>query len=68
MANDIQLAISGSPIKNGTMVVTCGSTGFQSPSTIKYNRYVSNSPALSGIQAKYDARFDDPRYYYGNNN
>jgi hypothetical protein len=69
MANDIQLAISGAPIKNGTLLVTCGRTGFPtSPTTIKYNRNVVNSPTLTDIQAKYDVRFDDPRYYFGNNN
>ncbi len=68
MANDIQLAISSSPIKNGTVVVTCGRTGFPSdPATIVYDKYVSNQPVLSDIQAKYDNRFDDPRYYYGSN-
>ena len=68
MANDIQLAISGSPIKNGTMVVTCGQPGFPRGSgTIIYNKYVSNKPVLTDIQAKYDYRFDDPRYYHGSN-
>jgi hypothetical protein len=64
MANDIQLAISGLPIKNGTMVVTCGETGL---GTIKYDEYVSNQPVLADIQAKYDYRFDDPSYYHGIN-
>lgn len=68
MANDIQLAISGYPIKNGTLVVTCGRTGFPAaPATIVYNKNVSNTPVLTDIQAKYDYRFDDPRYYYGTN-
>lgn len=63
MANDIKLAKSGNPIKNGTLVVQCKVTG----STIKdfYNEYVSNSPKLSSIEDKYEERFDNPSYYYG---
>lgn len=64
MANDISLAISGFPIKNGTIVVTCGQTSL---GTIKYDEYVSNKPVLTDIQAKYDYRFDDPSYYHGSN-
>lgn len=61
MANDIQLANTGLAIKNGTSVVTCSSTGEYSV----INTYVSNTPSISDIQAKYDARFDDPRFYSG---
>lgn len=65
MAIDIILANSGLPIKNGTMVVTCGVTGLPSSGNITYNKYVNNTPAISGIQNKFDNRFDDPSYYYG---
>jgi len=61
MANDIQLAVSGVVIKNGTSVVTCSRTGEYSV----LNTYVSNKPTISDIEAKYDARFDEPRYYAG---
>lgn len=61
MANDIQLAVSGIVIKNGTSVVTCSRTGEYSV----LNTYVSNKPTISDIEAKYDARFDEPRYYAG---
>jgi hypothetical protein len=61
MANDIQAAVSGQPIKNGTTIVSCTETGEYS--TI--NTYVKNSPTISDIQSKYDSRFDDPAYYYG---
>lgn len=61
MANDIQLANTGLVIKNGTSVVTCSRTGEYS--TI--NTYVLNTPSISDIQAKYDDRFDEPRYYSG---
>ncbi len=61
MANDIQKAISANEIKNGTMVTTTSWTGRQS----KYDAYVKNTPTLAEIQSKYDARFDDPSYYYG---
>lgn len=61
MANDIQAAVSGVDVKNGTILVSCTRTGEYS--TI--NSYVKNSPTISEIEAKYDTRFDDPSYYYG---
>lgn len=61
MANDIQLAVSGVVIKNGTSVVTCSRTGEYAV----LDTYVSNKPTISDIEAKYDARFDEPRYYAG---
>lgn len=61
MANDIQAAISGVVVKNGTSVVSCTNTGEYS--TI--DTYVNNSPTIADIEAKYDTRFDDPRYYAG---
>jgi hypothetical protein len=64
MPNDIQAAVSGVVVKNGTVVVGVGGI----PSTsgiITYNTYVNNTPTITTIQAKYDNRFDDPRYYYG---
>jgi hypothetical protein len=61
MANDITLAISLNPIKNGTLVYGCSQTGlFDTKDT-----YVSNLPTLVNIQDKYDNRFDDPSYYHG---
>jgi hypothetical protein len=63
MANDIQVAVSGSPIKNGTSVVSCTNAGEYS--TI--NTYVNNLPTIGQIESKYDTRFDDPRYYSGDN-
>jgi len=62
MTNDIQKAISTNDIKNGTLVVTTSWTGKYST----YNQYVNNAPSLTNIQSKFDARFDDPSYYYGN--
>ena len=32
---------------------------------MKNNDKVSNKPVITDIQAKYDARFDEPRYYTG---
>ena len=61
MSNDIQKANSSNSIKNGTTVVTASSTGRYSV----YNQHVKNSPTLENIQAKFDARFDDPSYYHG---
>lgn len=61
MANDVQVAISGNVIKNGTALVSCTRTGEYS--TI--NTYVKNTPTIADIESKYDTRFDDPRYYNG---
>jgi hypothetical protein len=63
MAIDIVKSISANPIKNGTAVVSCTFTGEYSV----LNTSVKNTPAIDTIQAKYDARFDDPSYYYGCN-
>jgi len=60
MANDISKSIGANAIKNGTTVT---STTFTGKYNI-YNKYVKNTPDISTIQAKYDNRFDDPRYYY----
>lgn len=61
MANDIQAAISGTVVKNGTVVVTTSWTGEYST----LNTSVINTPTISSIESKYDSRFDDPRYYTG---
>lgn len=63
MANDINKAIDSNEIKNGTVVVGCLVTGFDSNNLL--NTSVKNTPTITDIQAKYDARFDDPSYYYG---
>ena len=63
MANDIQKSVSANEIKNGSAVVSCTFTGEYSV----LNTYVKNTPVIADIQAKYDARFDDPSYYYGCN-
>lgn len=61
MANDIQAAVSGVPVKNGTAVVTTTFTGEYS--TI--DTYAKSTPTITDIQSKFDDRFDDPSYYYG---
>ncbi|NBT07542.1 MAG: hypothetical protein EBS98_01950 [Chitinophagia bacterium] len=61
MANDINKVISANPIKNGTVLVSCTRTGEYS--TLDTN--VKNTPVITDIESKYDARFDDPAYYYG---
>lgn len=63
MANDIDEAISANEIKNGTAVVGCLPTGFSDKFT--NDSSVSNKPNITDIQDKYDARFDEPRYYTG---
>jgi len=59
MANDIQAAISGVVVKNGTAVVTTSWTGQYST----LNTSVLNTPTISDIESKYDTRFDDILYY-----
>lgn len=61
MANDIQAVVSGVAVKNGTTIVSCTRTGEYSV----INTYVKNTPSITDIEAKYDSRFDDPRYYSG---
>lgn len=61
MANDIQAAISGVVVKNGTVVVSTTFTGEYST----LDTYVKNTPTINDIENKYDNRFDDPRYYSG---
>ena len=59
MANDIQAAISGVVVKNGTAVVTTSWTGQYST----LDTSVLNTPTISDIESKYDTRFDDILYY-----
>lgn len=63
MPNDIAKSITGNDIKNGTLLVFTGSRGTYD--VVSSSGYVSNSPAITDIQSKYDNRFDDPSYYYG---
>lgn len=63
MANDIVKADSSADIKNGTVVVSVPVTGLRS--NLTNNNSVSNKPTIAEIQAKYDTKFDDPRYYTG---
>ena len=63
MANDIQVAVSGSLIKNGTAVVSATVTGQYKT----LDTSVLNTPIIADIESKYDARFDNPRYYSGDN-
>ena len=53
MAYDIQAAISGNPVKNGTTIATTTFTGEYS--TIE--TYVKNYPTITDLENKYDNRF-----------
>jgi hypothetical protein len=65
MANDITKAISANLIKNGTVLVSCTTTGEYSV----LNTSVKNTPAITDIENKYDNRFDEITYYtVGNGN
>jgi hypothetical protein len=59
MANDIQAAVSGVAVKNGTVIVSSTFTGEYSV----LNTYVKNTPTIATIQSKYTDKFDDPTYY-----
>jgi hypothetical protein len=59
MANDIQAAVSGVVVKNGTVVVGTTFTGEYST----LDTVVKNNPTISDIENKYDNRFDDITYY-----
>lgn len=59
MANDIQAAISGNLVKNGTAVVSTTFTGEYST----LDTYVINTPTIANIQSKYTDRFDEVTYY-----
>jgi hypothetical protein len=51
--SDITVAITGNPIKNGTLIDTTSKTGHYS----HYDRYVLNTPASGTIANKYGNRF-----------
>jgi hypothetical protein len=65
MATDINAINSGLPIKNGSLVVSCGFAGYPSGILVN-NGAVKNTPTIATIRSKYDARYDDPSYYFGN--
>ena len=66
MAQDIYPAVSGQAIKHGTIIVC--STG-KGDGILDYidrdDSRVINTPELASITGKYDARWDDPRFYSG---
>jgi hypothetical protein len=55
--SNIAKAESSNNIKNGTIVVTCGRTGFPASGNIVYDEYVLNTPTISDIEDKYNNRF-----------
>lgn len=59
MAADITVAVSGSAIKNGTIVASAMPPGEKSI----LDTSVSNRPTIGEVELKYDNRFDDPLYY-----
>lgn len=61
MAIDIQLIKPSTPIKNGSVVVTCSAKGVYS---VMDDDSIP-TPIIDQIESKYDDRFDDPSYYYG---
>jgi hypothetical protein len=53
MATDIQAAISGLPVKNGSAIVTTTFTGQHS----SLDTSVQNKPTIIDIENKYDNKF-----------
>ena len=64
MANDITTAISGIAINNIASICSTLQTG-KSSKLLSVSNYPANR-SISNIQSKFDNRFDDPSYYYGN--
>lgn len=58
--------ISGSTPKHGTLLIKAphGSDDPIGPN-FRIDDYVSNRPAVADVDAKYEDRFDDQRYYSG---
>ena len=65
MANDIENVQTGvSGIYNGSAVVNnAGGVGGVGVNAKAYHTPAVTLPEITTIQAKYDARFDDPTYY-----
>ncbi len=63
MANDITVAISGIAINDKRAICSTLPTGQTAKLLIRDNYPVDLT--ISDIEAKYDARFDDPSYYFG---
>lgn len=55
MANDIDRILTANPIKNGSAVVGCKTTGFSDKDILNTN--VINTPTITDIEAKFDNRF-----------
>ena len=66
MANDITVAIDGVPINNKNAVCSTLPTGETAKLLLRKNYPVGLT--IENIQSKFDNRFDDPSYYYGNTN
>lgn len=64
MANDITVAISGVAINNKRAVCSTLPTGQTAKLLVRPNFPVDLT--IDNIQSKFENRFDDPSYYYGN--
>lgn len=64
MANDIMVAINGVAINNKRAVCSTMPTGNSAKLLVRPNYPVDLT--ISNIESKYDLKFDDPSYYYGN--
>lgn len=62
--SDINVIISGVAINNKTAVCSTLPTGFSSKLLIKNNH--PKNLTIENIENKFQNRFDDPSYYYGN--
>jgi len=66
MANDIQVIASGVAINNKRAICSTLPTGESAKLMVRPNYPVNLT--IENIQDKFDDRFDDPSYYYGNSN
>lgn len=62
MATQVTKIISANAVKNGT-IVSQGTTKFPLDQTL--DSRALNTPSITDIASKYDARFDNIRYYSG---
>lgn len=64
MANDIMIIDSSKPVNVEYVVCSTTPTGYTTK-LLKFG-YYSNNLTIENIDNKYETRFDDPSYYYGN--
>ena len=69
MGQDIINSLSGNPIKNGTVIIRTTRISPSGQAIDDGSEYhtLPRIPTLAEISGKYEDRFDDVRYYTGDN-